>query len=101
MPTPQIDLLNFVHSEENPDERPRNAGDLVDRLTMALTRRQGSAAAEVVATTVAPARRLRAPPDCLLNSLQLTLLLIGPGVFRMGSQPTEVERRLPTRDRKR
>ena len=87
MPTPQIDLL-ISCLEENPDERPRHAGDLVDRLTMLLHAAK-TPAAEVVAS-VAPAAEY--VPRRLTNSLQMTLLLIGPGVFRMGSPATEVER---------
>ena len=87
MPTPQIDLL-ISCLEENPDERPRHAGDLVDRLTMLLHAAKAGPA-EVMATVAPPAEFV---PRRLTNVLQMTLLLIGPAGFRMGSPPTEVER---------
>ncbi len=87
MTTPLIDLM-IACLEENPDDRPRHAGDLAERLTMLLHAAKSSSA-EVVATVVQP---YESSPRRITNVLQMTLLPIGPGVFRMGSPPSEVER---------
>ena len=87
MATAQLDLL-IACVQENADQRPRHAGDLADRLAVLLHAAKSSAT-EVVAT-VAPAAELA--PRRVTNSLQMTLLMIGPGVFRMGSPATEAER---------
>jgi formylglycine-generating enzyme required for sulfatase activity len=87
MTTAQLDLL-IACVQENSDERPRHAGDLAERLTQILhAAKTGSP--EVVATLTSQADPA---PRRLTNSLQMMLLMIGPGVFRMGSPPTEFER---------
>ncbi len=87
MTTPQIDLM-IACLEENPDNRPRHAGELAERLTMLLHAAKSSSA-DVMATVVQP---YQSSPRRITNVLQMTLLPIGPGVFRMGSPPSEVER---------
>jgi formylglycine-generating enzyme required for sulfatase activity len=87
MSTPLIDLL-IACLEENPDNRPRHAGDLSERLA-ALFQAAKSPAPELVATVAQPGQPL---PRRVVNQLQMTLLLIPAGAFRMGSPATEVER---------
>jgi formylglycine-generating enzyme required for sulfatase activity len=85
--TPQIDLL-IACLEENPENRPRHAGELAERLT-AILHAAKAPAPELVATVVQPAPGL---PRRVINALQMTLLLIPQGAFRMGSPASEVER---------
>jgi formylglycine-generating enzyme required for sulfatase activity len=87
MSTPLIDLL-IACLEENPENRPRHAGDLGERLS-ALFQAAKAPTPELVATVVQPGPAL---PRRLSNPLQMTLLLIPAGVFRMGSPASEVER---------
>jgi formylglycine-generating enzyme required for sulfatase activity len=87
MSTGQLDLL-IACVQENADDRPRHAGELADRLTRILHAAK-TASPEVVAS-VAP--QIEMAPRRVTNCLHMTLLMIGPGSFRMGSPPTEVER---------
>jgi formylglycine-generating enzyme required for sulfatase activity len=84
---PELVGLLAACVEENPDARPRNAGALFDRLTEVLQapdREPGSAVAAANETEMLPRR--------VTNSINLTLMYIPAGTFRMGSPASEPER---------
>jgi formylglycine-generating enzyme required for sulfatase activity len=90
MPVPLVDLLGSCF-EDNPDDRPRNAAVLADQLSTLLNTRDGEGTPVLDAPATVDAQ-WQALPKRITNVLGMTLVLIPPGTFRMGSQPGEVER---------
>lgn len=88
MPAVQLDLLTSCF-EDNPDDRPRNAAELAERLATILHDAK-TGAPEQVATIASGSDAYI--PRRVANSLGMTMLLVQAGTFRMGSPPTEVER---------
>jgi formylglycine-generating enzyme required for sulfatase activity len=81
-----IDLLASC-IEDNPDDRPHNAGTLADQLSVLLKEEPEAAPA-----AVAESREETKLSRRVANSVQMTLSLIPAGTFRMGSPPNEPER---------
>jgi formylglycine-generating enzyme required for sulfatase activity len=85
MTPPVIELLGSCFAD-NPDDRPRNAADLADRLTELLQTGERETAVQ------APDGQAPAMPRRITNSIQMTLTLIPAGTFQMGSPASEAER---------
>ena len=85
MTPPLIELLGSCFAD-NPDDRPRNAADLADRLTELLQTGERETAVQ------APDGQAPAMPRRITNSIQMTLTLIPAGSFQMGSPASEAER---------
>jgi formylglycine-generating enzyme required for sulfatase activity len=88
MPEALNDLLADCISE-NPGDRPRNAGELLERLDLTLTTQPEES------SRPSPVQRdepFIALPRRLSNDLGMTFVLIPPGTFRMGSPASEAER---------
>jgi len=83
-----VDLLAGC-IEENPDDRPRNAGALADRLTELL---QSPEREPPTAVPVAGTEAETVLPRRVTNSVNMTLMYIPAGTFRMGSPLSEAER---------
>jgi len=85
VPASMLDLLQAC-VEDEPADRPRDAADLAERLTLFL-------APPAVPTPAAPAPpRVVALPHRLTVSAGIKLVLISPGSFQMGSPTTEMSR---------
>jgi formylglycine-generating enzyme required for sulfatase activity len=87
--------------EDNPDERPRNAAALFDRLTDLLHAEDAGGpgrgleperAAERAALTATASEAEASLPRRITNSINLTMMFIPAGTFRMGSPLSEPER---------
>jgi formylglycine-generating enzyme required for sulfatase activity len=85
-----VDLLGSCF-EDNPDDRPRNAAVLADHLTTLLEKAEEDSGT-MPALPGEGDPRLRNLPRRLSNVVKMTLVLIPPGTFRMGSPSGEGER---------
>jgi formylglycine-generating enzyme required for sulfatase activity len=91
MPQPMIDLLGSCF-EDNPDDRPRNAAVLADHLSTLLQKGDEDSSGTLPAVPVEPDPKIRSMPRRITNAISMTLVLIPPGTFKMGSTASEAER---------
>jgi formylglycine-generating enzyme required for sulfatase activity len=89
MAAPLVDLLGCCY-EDNPDDRPYNAGALAENLAalLQIKRERGSAAV----SNSDPDLQTPLLPRRVTNSINMTLTLIPAGTFKMGSPAGEAER---------
>jgi formylglycine-generating enzyme required for sulfatase activity len=88
MQGPLVELLGACF-EDNPDDRPRNAAALADQLNSLMQSKDGDSGT-LPAMPEDP--RSASLPRRITNAINLTLMLIPAGNFRMGSTASEPER---------
>ena len=89
MPTPLLDLLG-ASFQENPEDRPRDAGALALQLSSLLNVQDGSTNARAQRPT--PEQETQALARRVVNSIGISMALLPAGMFKMGSPPSEAER---------
>ena len=82
----QVDLLEGC-MDDDPAERPADAGDFCGRLHALL--QAGSTADTKKRTEPKQERRVEGPPREIVNKIGMKLVLVGPGKFLMGSPNNE------------
>ncbi|HLN30516.1 MAG TPA: bifunctional serine/threonine-protein kinase/formylglycine-generating enzyme family protein [Gemmataceae bacterium] len=92
MAGPFVELLGSCF-EDNPDDRPHNAGSLAEELRAMLQGMSSPTSAPIVAPAAETAPAAPAAlPRRVSNSLGMTLTLIPSGTFKMGSPSSETDR---------